>query len=85
MVVTWSYETSVRACIRNDRRCPRRWILAVQLGVHTQDNEADEGDDGKGAQDAACEAAGVPTSASDINYEDETGVGPAGSNPQPAD
>ncbi len=39
-----------------------------------QNNEANEGDDDQGAQDAACEAAGIPTSASDINYDDETGV-----------
>lgn len=39
-----------------------------------QNDEADEGDDDQGAQDAACEAAGIPTSASDINYDDETGV-----------
>ena len=41
---------------------------------NTQNNEADEGEDDQGAQDAACEAAGIPTSAADINYDDETGI-----------
>ena len=42
--------------------------------ANTQNNEADEGEDDQGAQDAACEAAGIPPSASDINYDDETGI-----------
>lgn len=39
-----------------------------------QENEGNEGAADQAAQDAACTAAGIPLTATNINYDDETGV-----------